>query len=94
MGLQEFMNGFSNMLANIVNTIIFWDNLENITFYMLIACGVGIFVLFRIIKNIDTKSIVEIQAFIGDIDYRISQGADEKIQVTALLAEIISKMKE
>ncbi len=45
------------------------------------------------IKNLDTKSIVEIQAFIGDIDYRISQGADEKIQVTALLAEIISKME-
>ena len=45
------------------------------------------------IKNLDTKSIVEIQAFIGDIDYRIGQGADEKIQVTALLAEIISKME-
>lgn len=45
------------------------------------------------IKNIDSKRIIEIQAFIGDIDYRISQGADEKIQITALLAEIISKIK-
>ena len=45
------------------------------------------------INNIDPKSIIEIQAFIGDIDYRMSQGADEKIQITALLAEIISKIK-
>ena len=44
-------------------------------------------------KNIDPKSIIEIRAFIGDIDYRISQGADEKIQIIALVAEIISKMK-
>ena len=36
------------------------------------------------IQKLDKKSNVEIQAFIGDIDYRMSQGADEKIQVTAL----------
>jgi len=45
------------------------------------------------LKNIDPKNIIEIRAFIGDIDYRLSQGADEKIQITALLAEIISKTK-
>ena len=45
------------------------------------------------IEKLDSKSIVEIQAFIGNVDYRMSQGADEKIQVTALLAEIISKME-
>lgn len=30
-----------------------------------------------------------LSSFIGDIDYRISQGADEHIQLTALLAKII-----
>jgi len=45
------------------------------------------------IKDIEPKIIIEIQAFIGDIDYRISQGADDKIQITALFAEIISKME-
>ena len=33
-----------------------------------------------------------ISAFIGEIDYRISQGADEKIQMTALLSELIANM--
>ncbi|MFW9952870.1 MAG: AAA family ATPase, partial [Candidatus Thorarchaeota archaeon] len=36
--------------------------------------------------NIDPLKIIEIKAFIGDIDYRISQGADELIQISALLA--------
>jgi replication factor C small subunit len=34
-----------------------------------------------------------INAFIGEIDYRISQGADERIQMTALLSELIANMK-
>ena len=45
------------------------------------------------IKKLDPKDTVEIQTFIGDIDYRISQGADEKIQITALLAEIINRLE-
>ncbi|MBY9004384.1 MAG: AAA family ATPase [Candidatus Lokiarchaeota archaeon] len=34
-----------------------------------------------------------INAFIGEIDYRISQGADERIQMTALLSELIASIK-
>ncbi|MFX0024112.1 MAG: replication factor C small subunit [Candidatus Hermodarchaeota archaeon] len=39
--------------------------------------------------NLDTENIFKLRAFIGEIDYRISQGADEKIQISALLATII-----
>lgn len=33
-------------------------------------------------------------AFIGDVDYRICQGSDDHIQLLALLAEIINKVKK
>lgn len=39
--------------------------------------------------SLDSKSILKLRAFIGEVDYRISQGADEKIQISALLAMII-----
>ncbi|MCK4286244.1 MAG: AAA family ATPase, partial [Candidatus Lokiarchaeota archaeon] len=39
--------------------------------------------------NIIPNKIPALRSFIGEIDYRISQGANEKIQVSALLAEII-----
>ena len=44
--------------------------------------------------NIDPNKIPALRSFIADIDYRISQGANENIQVSALLAEIIEKIKE
>ena len=43
--------------------------------------------------NLDPESIYKLRAFIGEIDYRISQGADEKIQISALLAMIIEKIQ-
>ena len=43
--------------------------------------------------NITPNKIPVLRSFIGEIDYRISQGANEKIQVSALLAEIIGSIK-
>ncbi len=43
--------------------------------------------------NITPNKIPVLRSFIGEIDYRISQGANEKIQVSALLAEIIGNIK-
>jgi replication factor C small subunit len=43
--------------------------------------------------NLDTESVFKLRAFIGEIDYRISQGADEKIQISALLAMIIENIQ-
>ena len=42
--------------------------------------------------NIDPVKIIELKAFIGDIDYRISQGADDLIQISALLALLIENI--
>ena len=43
--------------------------------------------------NIDSNKIPFLRSFIGEVDYRISQGADEKIQISALLAEIIDNVE-
>ncbi|MFX0080650.1 MAG: AAA family ATPase [Candidatus Hodarchaeota archaeon] len=43
--------------------------------------------------KIEPKKIPALRSFIADIDYRISQGANENMQVSALLAEIIEKIK-
>ena len=43
--------------------------------------------------NIDTVKIINLKAFIGEIDYRISQGADELIQISALLALLIENIE-
>ncbi len=43
--------------------------------------------------NIDVNKIPGLRSFIGEIDYRISQGANEQIQIAALLAEIIDSTK-
>ena len=43
--------------------------------------------------NIEPNEIPALRAFIGEIDYRISRGANEKIQVSALLAEIIENIE-
>jgi replication factor C small subunit len=42
--------------------------------------------------NINTKNKNLLYALIGDIDYRISQGADEHIQILALISDIINKV--
>ncbi|MBY8981370.1 MAG: AAA family ATPase, partial [Candidatus Lokiarchaeota archaeon] len=44
-------------------------------------------------ENIEKMELLKLRAFIGDIDYRISQRADEKIQLTALLSEILLRIK-
>ncbi|MGQ9542754.1 MAG: replication factor C small subunit [Candidatus Bathyarchaeia archaeon] len=44
--------------------------------------------IFRM--NIPEKKRVEIAEAIGEVDYRLSQGADEEVQLSALLAHIAS----
>ena len=39
------------------------------------------------------EKIVNLRTFIGEIDYRISQGADEQIQISALLGIIIENIQ-
>jgi len=39
------------------------------------------------------EKIVNLRTYIGEIDYRISQGADEQIQISALLATIIENVQ-
>ncbi|UCD00614.1 MAG: replication factor C small subunit [Promethearchaeota archaeon] len=43
--------------------------------------------------NIDPKKIINLWTSIGDVDYRISQGADEGIQISALLAIVIENVQ-
>ncbi|MFW9895750.1 MAG: replication factor C small subunit [Candidatus Thorarchaeota archaeon] len=42
--------------------------------------------------KIEPNKIPALMSFVGEIDYRISRGADERIQVSALLAEIIEHL--
>ncbi|MFX0030679.1 MAG: replication factor C small subunit [Candidatus Hermodarchaeota archaeon] len=42
--------------------------------------------------NIDPNNMPALRSFIGEIDFRISQGANEQIQISALLAEIIENI--
>ncbi|MFX1374699.1 MAG: replication factor C small subunit [Promethearchaeota archaeon] len=44
--------------------------------------------------DIEPNKIPALRSFIGEIDYRISKGANEQIQVSALLAEIIENIKK
>ena len=43
--------------------------------------------------DIKTEKIAKLKSFFGEIDYRISQGANEQIQISALLGEIIGNIK-
>ena len=43
--------------------------------------------------NIKKDRIPVLRSVIGEIDYRLSQGANEHIQISALLAEIIDNIK-
>ena len=44
--------------------------------------------------DIDANKLPSLRSFIGEIDYRISQGANEQIQISALLAQIIDTIKK
>jgi replication factor C small subunit len=44
--------------------------------------------------KIEQKDLVPLYNFLGEIDYRISQGADEQIQILALMADIINKISK
>ncbi|MHA1490266.1 MAG: AAA family ATPase [Promethearchaeota archaeon] len=46
------------------------------------------------IKSIKSKNLPMLRAYMGDIDFRISQGADEQIQILALVAEIIDNVNK
>ena len=53
----------------------------------------------QLIKEISSINLVpdkmaELRSSIGDVDYRISQGSDDIIQISALLARIIEIIKE
>jgi len=43
--------------------------------------------------NLGPEKLINLKAFIGDIDYRISQGANEQIQISALVAMIIENIQ-
>ena len=43
--------------------------------------------------NIKSENIPKLIIFLGEIDFRISQGADKKIQILALLGLIIETVK-
>jgi replication factor C small subunit len=51
--------------------------------------------ILEILPAIDLipEKMVNLRAYTGEIDYRISQGADEKIQISALLAKIIENIQ-
>ncbi len=46
------------------------------------------------IDNMDKKDILKIKTYFGEIDYRISQGADEYIQLIALLSDIFLRINK
>jgi len=43
--------------------------------------------------NITSNNLYDVLSYFGDIDYRISQGADKTIQIISLIAEIIRSIK-
>ncbi|MFX1312675.1 MAG: replication factor C small subunit [Promethearchaeota archaeon] len=43
--------------------------------------------------KIDPEKLIKIRSYIGEIDFRISQGADENIQISALIANILENIK-
>ena len=44
--------------------------------------------------NIEQKNEIFLYSVLGEIDYRICQGADDQIQITALIAEILNKINK
>jgi len=44
--------------------------------------------------NIASENYPNLISFIGEVDYRISQGSDERIQITALVAELIQSINQ
>jgi len=43
--------------------------------------------------SLDPRNLSNLKTYIGEVDYRLSQGADEKMQITALLAAIIENLQ-
>ncbi|MFX1571734.1 MAG: replication factor C small subunit [Promethearchaeota archaeon] len=43
--------------------------------------------------KINPEKMLKIRSYVGEIDYRISQGADEDIQISALLATILENIE-
>jgi replication factor C small subunit len=43
--------------------------------------------------SLKPRNLTKLRIYIGEIDYRLSQGADEKIQISALLATIIENIQ-
>jgi replication factor C small subunit len=44
--------------------------------------------------KIKSENYPNLISFIGEVDYRISQGSDERIQITALVAELIQSINQ
>lgn len=66
-----------------------FDTIENLDSRNLIRQILG-----RIVDvNIQSDDYNSLIAFFGDVDYRISQGADEKIQLIALIGQLIKYIR-
>lgn len=66
-----------------------FDTIENLDSRNLIRQILG-----RIVDvNIQSDDYNSLMAFFGDVDYRISQGADEKIQLIALIGQLIKYIR-
>jgi len=68
------------------NIFITIENLDSRNFIRQVMERLGVL-------NIESSNYHKLVAFIGDIDYRISQGADAKIQLLALIGELIRNIK-
>ncbi|MHA2009037.1 MAG: AAA family ATPase [Promethearchaeota archaeon] len=44
------------------------------------------------IEKIESKKVPALRSYIGEIDFRISQGANKRVQILAMLAEIIENI--
>lgn len=84
--LNSFREGFNAKNFEKVKDLFL--NLDNFDSRNLLRQIVSILPELKVKK----ADINKIHSFIGDIDFRISQGADEKIQITALLADIVQKI--
>ncbi len=87
--IDEILEAFNTknfiMAREILNSIETYDSRNVIRQF--------IEVLYEI-KTITPHNLSFLYKFMGEIDFRISQGADDKIQLLALIAEIISKVSE
>ncbi|MBN1802113.1 MAG: AAA family ATPase [Candidatus Lokiarchaeota archaeon] len=83
--VQELEAKNINAVKNIINTL---ENLDSRNLIRQILNELSN------ISGIDFKGEAEIRKKFGDADYNINQGADDKIQLMALLATIIQKINK